>query len=133
MKIRVDKFIYLPLYLLVLTVVLFFLQRFIIDSLREKFTFFYPLLDIYVFHFLITFFILNLLFIVSKKAPKYVGYTFMALILVKMAAAVLFLVPLIKLQEVSKIPDFLSFFSPYFVFLFFEVWITAKLLKQSEV
>ena len=56
---------------------------------------------------------------------------FLALFLLKMVAAVVFLIPLIKMENVSKIPDFISFFIPYFIYLFLEIVLTLRLLKQS--
>lgn len=54
----------------------------------------------------------------------------MGSILLKMLVAVVFLIPLIKMQNVSKIPDFISFFIPYFIYLFLEIILTVRLLKQ---
>ncbi len=129
---KVPKFFYIPTYLLLLTVVLFSIQNIIIGSLAETFIFFYPVWQIYVFHFLVTLIILSVLYLVSKKSPNHIGYVFMGFILFKMAASVIFLIPLIKMKDVSKIPDFISFFAPYFIYLLFEILITLELLKRSE-
>lgn len=56
----------------------------------------------------------------------------MGFILLKMIAALAFLLPLIRMQNVSQIPDFTSFFIPYFIYLFFEILLTMKILKHSE-
>lgn len=129
---KVNKFFYIPLYLLLLTTILFFIQWTIVGSLDRNYTFYYPVTKIYIFHFLITLIILSVLYLVSKKLPQYIGYTFMGFILFKMIATIVFLIPLIKLEGVSKIPDFISFFAPYFVYLFFEIVVTLKLLKRSD-
>ncbi len=68
----------------------------------------------------------------GKLIPDYIGFTFMGFILLKMIAALVFLLPLIKMENVSKIPDFTSFFIPYFIFLFLEILLTMKILKHSE-
>lgn len=129
---KVKKFIYILLYLIALTVILFLIQKAILNSIEDLFTFYYAVWKIYAFHFLVTLSILSVLFLISKKAPNYIGYVFMGFILIKMTAAVIFLIPLIKMEDVSKIPDFISFFAPYFIYLFFEILITLKLLKLSE-
>ena len=46
--------------------------------------------------------------------------------------AIVFLLPLIKSKEVSKIPDFFSFFAPYFIFLFLEIVMAMKILKRFD-
>lgn len=129
---KVNNFFYMPFYLLLLTAVLFSAQHFIIEGLKDSFSFYYPVWKIYTFHFLVTLVILSVLYLIAKKMPDYVGYVFMGFILFKMTAAVIFLIPLIKMENVSKIPDFISFFAPYFLYLFFEILITLKLLKLSE-
>ena len=115
-----------------LTAIFYFVQNFIIESLKDSYTFYYSVLNIYIFHFIITLVILAVIYLVSKKAPNYIGFTFLGFILFKMVAAVIFLIPLIKMEGVSKIPDFISFFIPYFLFLSYEIYVTLKLLKQSE-
>jgi hypothetical protein len=84
-----------------------------------------------VFHFIVTLVILSALYLVNKKAPNYTGFTFLGFILLKMVAAIVFLIPLIKMESVSKIPDFISFFIPYFLYLFLEIVLTLRLLRQS--
>lgn len=115
-----------------LTAIFYFVQNIIVGVLKDSYTFYYSVFKIYLFHFLVTFIILSFIYLVSRKAPKYIGYTFMGFILFKMAAAVIFLIPLIKMQGVSKIPDFISFFIPYFLFLLFEILVTLQLVKHSE-
>ncbi len=123
------RYYYIPSILILITIVLFFVQKLTIDSLSDSYAFYYPVWKIYVFHFLVTFFILTSLYFVGKKVPNYIGFSFMGFILLKMVAAVVFLIPLIKLENVSKIPDFTSFFIPYFIYLFVEIVLTLRLLK----
>src|SRR5690606_16778723 len=112
--------------------ILFLLQNWIVGILSDSYIFYYPTWTIYVFLFLITLLILSILYYVSKVFPKYVGFAFMGFILFKMIAAVVFLIPLIKMQNVSKIPDFTAFFAPYFIYLFLEIMLSLQFLKQSE-
>jgi hypothetical protein len=46
-----------------------------------------------------------------------------------MLAAILFLIPLIRLDKEQKLPDIIAFFIPYFAFLFFELTFSIKLLN----
>lgn len=127
-----TQFISYLLLLLGIALILLLIQYGIVYRITDDFTFFYPVWSIYLFHFLITGGIFSLLYVIGKYAPKYIGFSFMALILFKMTAAIVFLLPLIKLKDVSKIPDFISFFAPYFIFLLLEILLTMKILKLSE-
>ncbi len=128
---KFQKYIYIPVILIIVTILLFFAQRLVIDNLPDIYTFYYPVWAIYTFHFSITFFILTGLYFVGKMFPNYIGFAFMGCILLKMVVAVVFLIPLIKLENASKIPDFISFFIPYFIYLFIEIILTMRLLKLS--
>lgn len=127
-----KKFHSLSGLLLAVSVVLFTVQYFIVNVLSADYIFIYPVWKIYFFHFFITLFIFAILYYLGKVIPDYIGFTFMGFILLKMIAAIVFLLPLIKLKDISKIPDFASFFSPYFIYLFFEILLTMKILKHSN-
>ncbi len=114
------------------TGILYTAQFIIVSSLKDSYYFHYPVWGIYLFHIITTISVLSIIYLVSKKLSSYVGFTFMGLILFKMTAALLFLIPLIKLDEVSKIPDFISFFVPYFLFLFFELLVAVQFIKHSK-
>ena len=128
---KVSQFLRFSGILIVVTVVLFFIQNWIVNSIGADFIFYYEVWKIYIFHFCITFLILTALYFVGMVAPNYVGYSFLGFILIKMVAAVLFLLPLIKMENVSKIPDFISFFVPYFLFLFMEIVLSLRLLRMA--
>lgn len=118
--------------LLLVSLILWGIQSLIVEGLKESYFFLYPVWKIYVFHFFVTLMVFSLLFMVGKLMPNWVGFSFMGLILVKMALAIVFLLPLIKSKEVSKIPDFFSFFAPYFIFLFLEIVMAMKILKRFD-
>ncbi len=126
-----DKYFFIPALLFIITLPLFFIQNFVVDSLTADYQFFYSVFHIYLFHFIVTLVILSTLYLVSKKAPNYTGFAFLGFILLKMVAAIVFLIPLIKMENVSKIPDFISFFVPYFLYLFLEIVLALRLLRQS--
>ena len=76
---------------------------------------------------------LVLKFIFKKMTQKQglFGYAFMASSLVKMALAVVFLIPIIKLEADYRIAYAIQFFVLYFAYLIMEVVLVAKLLKQD--
>lgn len=79
--------------------------------------------------------VLVLKFIFRKMAQKkqgLFGYAFMASSLVKMALAVVFLIPIIKLEADYRIAYVVQFFVLYFAYLVMEVVLVAKLLKSEQ-
>lgn len=116
----------------VVTVVLFAIHTFVIDSLSNEFYFDYPVWSIYAFHFFVTALIFGLLSWVGRHLPYYVGYTFMGTILFKMIFALVFLLPLIQTTEFPRKPDFFSFFIPYFIYLLLEIVLTMRILEANQ-
>lgn len=114
------------------TIGLFLIQHFAIRELAKSYTFFYPVWSIYLFHFLVTLGVFTILYFLGKHVPQYIGFSFIGLILFKMIVSIAFLLPLIRMKEVSKIPDFISFFIPYFIYLILEIYLTMKILNLSE-
>jgi len=117
--------------LLPFTLALFAVQYFAVDQLNESHTFFYSTWFIYLFHFLITFSIFMALAVVKKYNAVYTGYAFLACSLIKMMASVIFLIPLIKMEDISKLPDVIAFFIPYFLYLFLETYFALKLINSK--
>jgi len=117
-------------YLIPFTIILFFTQNFIVNSYFEPDYFFYSTWSIYLFHFIIT--ILSFLFLVfvNKTFPDKTGFAFMGISLIKMMAAVVFLIPLLQSDLQNQIPDVGAFFIPYFLYLFFETFFAIKLINK---
>jgi len=113
------------------TVALFLLQYFAVEQLKAEYTFYYNTWSIYLFHFLVTLTIFVALGMVKKTNAVYTGYAFLASSLLKMMASVVFLIPLIKLEDISKLPDVIAFFIPYFLFLFLETFLALKLINTK--
>lgn len=113
------------------TIVLFIIHSLVVMNLEDDNYFYYPVWSIYLFHFIVTALVFGLLSWVGRWMPQYVGYTFMGTILLKMIVSIVFLLPLIQLSEFSKIPDFFSFFIPYFIFLLAEIILTMRILQHS--
>lgn len=111
------------------SIILFITHFFIVLKLSNGYSFFYSIYAIYLFHAITTALICFILIYINKKVSDKTGFVFMALSILKMLAAVLFLVPLIRLDKVQKLPDIIAFFIPYFAFLFFELTFIIKLLN----
>src|SRR5699024_8187917 len=89
-----------------------------------------------VFHsnqvkFLFTFVVLCTMFVCCRTKPVNIGFASGGMIVLKLFAALLFLWPLITLEDVFKVPDLCSFFAPYFIFLLIEVLLTIKVLRLT--
>lgn len=99
-----------------------------INSL-EEISFYYSLPAIYLFHILSTLIIYLALVLVYKKSRDYTGYTFMGGSLLKMMAAVIFLLPMLLNKTEYPFANILSFFIPYFLYLIFETLYAVKLIN----
>lgn len=107
-------------------------QYLVINYLLSSLTFFISTWSIYLFHVSVTLLIMVTLLAVAKTAFDKVGYAFMACSILKMCASILFLIPLIKGEQTSKIPDTIAFFIPYFIYLAVDMYFTLRLLNQNE-
>ncbi|WP_291871522.1 hypothetical protein [Maribacter sp.] len=113
------------------TLFFFGIQYFVVDGLKEQLNiFFYSTWSIYVFHFFATTLIFLFVLFVHKTYPDKAGFAFMACSLLKMLAAIVFLLPLIQNKE-PVLNDVLAFFIPYFLFLFVETFFTLKIINKE--
>ncbi len=117
-------------YIIPFTVVLFLTQNYLINSVFNQIPFFYSTWIIYLFHVLITIGSYLFLLFVNKTFPDNTGFAFMGFSLVKMMAAVVFLLPLLQSEVKSQIPDVAAFFIPYFLYLFFETFFAIRLINK---
>ena len=113
------------------TIVLFFIQYYIVGSFFQNITFFYSTWSIYLFHLVITLISYGFLLFVNKTFADKTGFAFMGFSLFKMMAAIVFLIPLIQSDLESKIPDVSAFFIPYFLYLLFETLFAVRLLSKQ--
>lgn len=112
------------------SIVLFFIQNYIIGSFFQNITFFYSTWSIYLFHLVITLISYGFLLFVNRTFADKTGFAFMGFSLFKMMAAIVFLIPLIQSDLESQIPDVSAFFIPYFLYLFFETLFAVRLLSK---
>ena len=59
------------------------------------------------------------------------GFAFMGLSLLKMVAAIIFLLPLVLSETNQVFANILAFFVPYFLFLVFETLYAVKLINKA--
>ena len=88
--------------------------------------------SIYIFHFIVSLIIGFAVVTVAKVDFDKVGFAFMALSVLKILAAVLFLLPVIKSDEKELIPDVINFFVPYFIYLLLEIWVGLKFISSYK-
>jgi len=68
---------------------------------------------------------------VHKTFSDKTGFAFMACSLLKMMAAVLFLLPVMLNDTPNPLQDIVAFFIPYFLFLIFETIYAVKLINTK--
>ncbi|PKQ45731.1 DUF6168 family protein [Confluentibacter flavum] len=117
--------------LITFTLLLFTLQYFAVEHLKQTKTFFFSTWSIYVFHFSATLFIYLFIVFVQKTFSDKTGFAFMACSILKMIAAIIFLLPLILNKEKSVLNDIITFFIPYFLYLLLETVFTVKMLNHK--
>ena len=125
-----QKFYSFLKYLLPFTVILFVVQNFVTIHFFGLDYFFYSTFNIYLFNFFLTASSYLFLLFVNKNFKDTTGFAFMGVSLVKMMAAVVFLIPLIQSDIKNQIPDVGAFFIPYFLYLFFETFFVIRLLNK---
>lgn len=114
------------------SIILILTHFFVLHFSLKNYSFFYSIYTIYLFHIVTTAIVCLILIYLNKIFPEKVGFSFMALSVLKMLVTVLFLVPLIRIDKVQKLPDIIAFFVPYFFFLTFELTFIIKLLNEIK-
>ncbi|QED38491.1 hypothetical protein FK178_12545 [Antarcticibacterium arcticum] len=117
--------------LLPFTIILFLIQYLISAFLLEDMVLYYPVFAIYLFHFLATLIIYFILILIYNNFQDKTGFAFMGASLLKMLAAVLFLLPMLLSNSGNPFANLLSFFIPYFLFLVFETFYAVKLINAK--
>lgn len=117
--------------LLPFTIILYLIQYLITAFLLEGVDLYYPVYAIYFFHFLATLIIYFILILVYNNFQDKTGFAFMGASLLKMLAAVLFLLPMLLSNSANPFANLLSFFIPYFMFLVFETFYAVKLINAK--
>ncbi|WBL25644.1 hypothetical protein [Zunongwangia sp. HGR-M22] len=113
------------------SLILFFIQYYITSNYVEA-TLYYSTVANYSFHILATLIVYGILLIINLNFQDKTGFVFMGLGLLKMFAAVLFLLPALLNDEVSIFVQVIAFFAPYFIFLIFETTFAVKLINRNK-
>lgn len=120
-------------YLIPITLLLYLVQYFGTTVLLADHKFFYSTWSIYLFLFVSTLLIYLLLLFANANFPDFTGFAFLGTTFVKMMAAVVFLIPLIKAKDIETNLDIAAFFVPYFLFLLFETVFAVRLINKTRV
>ncbi len=109
----------------VATALVFFIHSLVLIFLQAKITPF--LLNIYTINFLLTTFCLMVVYYIHTKAPEFVGFSYLFLVLFKMALVV---AVLYNSKEYQK--NIIGFMFSYFISLFIEVYLLINdIFKKS--
>lgn len=112
------------------SILLFVIQYAIVNYILGI-EFYYSTPAIYLFHVAATFLIYLFLAFVHNSFSDKTGFAFMACSLLKMLAAVLFLLPMMLNNVSNPFQDMIAFFIPYFLFLIFETIYAVKLINTK--
>ncbi|WAC01110.1 DUF6168 family protein [Lacinutrix neustonica] len=124
---KLIKFLFV---LIPFTLVFFTLQHFVSDLILDTKLLFYSTWKVYLFNFLASFFVYLFVLFVNKNFSDKTGFAFMACGLLKMMAAIIFLLPIIQNKELDAVNDVITFFIPYFLFLLLETIYVVKILNK---
>lgn len=114
------------------SLILYFLHFFLLQTFLPEVNFYYTLFSIYLFHVIATFAIYLFLIFINNNFTDYTGYAFMGASLFKMMAAVVFLLPMLLNRTEDTFFNLISFFIPYFLFLFFETFFAIRLINNKQ-
>ncbi|MEZ4856908.1 MAG: hypothetical protein R2812_10590 [Gelidibacter sp.] len=113
------------------TLVLFGIHSWVLSYVAEDGLFFFPIWQIYSFHFVVTVIMYSIINYKFSKGKTDIFNTFMVTTISKMLLAILFLLPILLSDFKNKQPDVFNFFVPYFLYLFFEVYGLTKFLQKK--
>ncbi|MFV8225313.1 hypothetical protein [Christiangramia aquimixticola] len=114
--------------LLPFSILLFAIQYFTVNEFLSL-ELYYSTISIYAFHVLATLVIYTALVFVNQNFKDNTGFAFLAGSLLKMLAAVIFLLPMMLGNPKDPFIDILTFFIPYFLFLIFETIYAVRLIN----
>jgi len=119
------------LQLLVVSILIFAIHSYLLHYFADDINFFFPVWQIYAFHFIITLIFYTIINYRFSSGKKDIFNLFMVMTFLKMILAILFLLPLLLSDFENKQPDVFNFFIPYFLFLSFEVFALTRFLQKS--
>ncbi len=118
--------------LAIFAVVLYAIQTYVIYRSFPNTEFYFETWEIYGFQFITVAALIYFLNRVNNSKPKNVLSAYLILSMLKMGAALLFLLPLFLDKTISAKPSVFSFFIAFFLFLFLETKILLKILNPKK-
>lgn len=92
---------------------------------------YYPIWTIYCFNTVLVLVVYTVLKYAYHHRPHYVLKLFLGLTMLKMIAAIVFLVPLFLNRSQHTKLEVFNFFIPYFLYLIFEIYALNRFLQKS--
>ena len=117
-----------------LSILLFSVGILLLHYILDEFTgivTYYTLTSIYAFHIISALLVMGIIHWVYKKSKDHTGFAFMGTSLLKMLAAVIFLLPSFLADAKPDFGNILNFFIPYFLFLIFEAVQVVRLINAK--
>jgi hypothetical protein len=116
--------------LIIFTMILFGVHLYILSQFFEG-NLHFPVWSIYVFNSIMVCLVYLVITYKSKKGSKNMYQLFLGLTLLKMALAIVFLLPLFFGKSNHAQLEVINFFIPYFLFLGFEIFSLNKFLQKT--
>ena len=113
------------------TIVLIAVHYYIIYLFFSETTLYFPIWTIYFFNFTLVGIVYTIIRLKDNKGKMNALSLFLLLTLVKMALAVIFLLPLFSGKSNDSTLEVFNFFIPYFFFLSFEIFSLNSFLKNQ--
>lgn len=117
--------------LLVFSAILFGIHYYIFVTFFKDVALYFPLWTIYLFNFVLVMSVFGILFYQVTNGSKKSYNLFLILTIVKMALAIVFLLPVIGGKSENSVTDVVNFFIPYFLFLGFEIFSLNNFFKNQ--
>ena len=127
-----NKLINALLQFLALAAILYGAHWYVLDQFFSDTTMYLSLPVIYVFNAIMVVVVLSVVIIKVSKGYKKGYKLFLTLTLIKMALAIVFLLPLFFGKALNPELDVINFFIPYFFFLAYEIWTLNVFFQKLE-
>ncbi len=116
---------------LIVSLLLFAIHSYLLFHFAKDAVFFFPLWQVYAFHIIVTSALYSIINYRYSSGKTDVFNLFMLTTFLKMALAIVFLLPLLLSNFENKQPDVINFFLSYFLYLFFEIYSLTKFLQKK--
>ncbi|MFT4699105.1 MAG: hypothetical protein ACI9SJ_002267 [Flavobacteriaceae bacterium] len=128
MKKELNSFIF---QLLALSAILTGVHYYIFHIFFSEINLFLPLWSIYLFNIVLVIAVFGIIFYKTSKGGQSSYTIFLVSTLIKMALAIVFLLPLFVGKSENSVTEVINFFIPYFIFLAFEIYSLNKFFKNQ--